>query len=542
VSRKRPLSPPPEIDGFEYVSIIGSGGFSDVFLYQQRRPRRRVAVKVLLHEWTGEGQREAFDAEADLMATLSTHPSIVTMYEADVAADGRPYLAMEFCSRPNMGARYRSERMSVPDVLRVAVQVAGAVETAHRAGILHRDIKPANILVTEYGHPALTDFGISSTLDDAGRAEGMSIPWSPPESFAEPPRTGLATDVWGLAATTYSLLASRTPFEVPGGSNSSADLVARIESAPLLPTGRTDVPASLERVLSTAMSKNPASRYPTALAFARALQAVQTELSFAVTPIDLLDDRGQVRDDEDGPQDGADEDELGTRMREVVSVDPRGPASAAGPAISSVPTAGGWAAQQSRPAPAVPTQTAGAAGHAVLEDDLGDTVHRSMASATPAPGPAAVPVPEAEPPRRRGPMVALGVMGAALLVAAVTLVVVLWPDAGGDADDPVSPVVTDAGDDPAPPADNLGGLVPAVTDLEGKVSGDEVVFTWTNPDPQDGDTFGWREPAALEEAHYQQVTEPTVTVPRAEDGETCVEVVVVRSGAFSIQPKGKCVG
>ncbi|MEK8225705.1 protein kinase [Oerskovia sp. M15] len=77
-------------------------GFSDVFLYQQQRPRRRVAVKVLLHEWSSESQRAAFDVEADLMATLSTHPSIVTMYEADVASDGRPYLAMEYCSRPNL--------------------------------------------------------------------------------------------------------------------------------------------------------------------------------------------------------------------------------------------------------------------------------------------------------------------------------------------------------------------------------------------------------------------------------------------------------
>src|SRR5690606_26326416 len=109
VSTKRAPSPPPEITGFEYVSLIGSGGFSDVFLYQQQRPRRRVAIKVLLHEWSSHSQRAAFDAEADLMATLSTHPSIVTMYEADIADDGRPYLAMEYCSRPNLGARYRSE-------------------------------------------------------------------------------------------------------------------------------------------------------------------------------------------------------------------------------------------------------------------------------------------------------------------------------------------------------------------------------------------------------------------------------------------------
>ncbi|MFI2103630.1 serine/threonine-protein kinase [Isoptericola sp. NPDC019693] len=539
MSRKRPPSPPPEIAGFEYVSIIGSGGFSDVFLYQQRRPRRRVAVKVLLHEWTNEGQREAFDAEADLMATLSTHPSIVTMYEADVSADGRPYLAMEFCSRPNLGARYRSERLSVPDVLRIAVQIAGAVETAHRAGILHRDIKPANILVTEYGHPALTDFGISSTLDDAGRAEGMSIPWSPPESFAEPPRTSVGTDVWGLAATTYSLLASRTPFEVPGGANSSADLVARIESASLQPTGRSDVPASLERVLGTAMAKNPQARYATALDFARALQAVQTELSFAVTPIDLLDDRGQVRDD--APE-APDEDEVGTRLREVVSVDPRGPA--AGTLAPVAPPAPAPARPWGSPAPTAEAGTTGAGARpaAVLADDLGDTVHRSMSTAAP-PAPAAEPQAEPAPaPAPRRGLVAGLVAGLVVLLG--VLAVVLWPD-GSDApadDDPVSPSATGAVDAGAPPADNLSGLVPSVTELEGEAQGDEVVFTWTNPDPVEGDTYGWRTAERLEDVAYTQVDSTTVTVDRTEGEETCIEVVIVRSGAFSVDPKGVCVG
>jgi serine/threonine protein kinase len=552
VSSKRAPSPPPQIDGFEYLSLVGSGGFSDVFLYQQRRPRRRVAVKVLLHEWTGEGQREAFDAEADLMATLSTHPSIVTMYEADVAEDGRPYLAMEYCSRPNLGSRYRSERLSVADVLRIAVQISGAVETSHRAGILHRDIKPANILVTEYGHPALTDFGISSTLDDAGRAEGMSIPWSPPESFGDPPSTGVGTDVWGLAATTYSLLASRTPFEVPGGTNSSADLVSRIESAPLQPTGRTDVPASLERVLSTAMAKNPAARYPTALAFARALQAVQTELSFAVTPIDLLDDAGLVHETDAAPGSGDspdDEDDVGTRLREVVSVDPRGPgvggaSSAASPtSMTSVPaswtapggtgTPGGWASTGARPAVAT-AQT----GTAQLAPDLGDTVHRAVASAA-TPDPA--PVPEAEPvARSRGAVGALVATALVAVVAVVTLLVVLLqPD--GEAEPEAAPTTQQEVEDPGLPADNLGGLVPAVRDLSGEVQGDEVVFTWTNPEPQDGDTYGWRVPAIGAETAYTPVEEPTVTVPRDESGETCVEVVVNRSGAPSYEPKVECV-
>ncbi|BDZ41257.1 hypothetical protein GCM10025865_05560 [Paraoerskovia sediminicola] len=376
MSSRRTPAPPPDIEGYAYVSLVGSGGFSDVYCYQQSRPRRRVAIKVLLQEWSSDSQREAFDAEADLLASLSTHPSIVTMYEASVSDDGRPYLAMEYCSRASLGDRYRSERLSVPEVLRTAVLVAGAVETAHRAGILHRDIKPANLLVTDYGHPVLTDFGISATVDKAGIAEGMSIPWSPPESFAEVPTSGVGTDVWALGATTYSLLAGRSPFEVPGGQNASADLIGRIESTPLPALGRSDVPASLERVLATAMAKSADARFPSALAFARALQSVQQELSLAATPIDVLDDSGAVQDVGVVPgggndtgwapaasgsgggtagggaagtagavgagvaaeaaaggvhgsaaddHDHDDDDDAGTRLRQVVSIDPAGP-------------------------------------------------------------------------------------------------------------------------------------------------------------------------------------------------------------------------
>src|SRR5690606_40787446 len=110
-----------------------------------------------------------------------------------------------------------------------------------------------------------------------------------------------------------------------------ATISTLIESSPLPPTGRTDVPASLERVLATAMAKNPASRYPTVLAFARALQQVQNELSYAVTPIDLLDDSGHVQEEEP-------DDDGGTRLRQVVSIDPSGAGAAAGTSAPPRPT------------------------------------------------------------------------------------------------------------------------------------------------------------------------------------------------------------
>ncbi|ASK64988.1 serine/threonine protein kinase [Brachybacterium avium] len=317
----RPPSRPPRLPGYEYEQLLGSGGFADVFLYRQFRPQRRVAIKVLLSNVLDESVRRLFDAEANVMAQMSTHPSIVTIHQAEVSDDHRPYIVMEYCPRPNYGLRFRKERITVAEALRVGVQIAGAVETAHRAGILHRDIKPANILVTDYNRPALTDFGISIATgqgDDIEDSQGMSIPWSPPEFFADPPRSDVRSDVFSLAATVYSLLAGQTPFERRGQRNTASDLIHRISSEPLHPLERPDVPAELNRLLSIAMAKEPIGRYDTALAFGRSLQQVELSLSLPVTQMDVLDDRAS------GTAHSAEDDELDmhTRIRKVATVDP----------------------------------------------------------------------------------------------------------------------------------------------------------------------------------------------------------------------------
>ncbi|MDQ1542838.1 MAG: hypothetical protein QOK08_476, partial [Actinomycetota bacterium] len=207
MARRLP-SQPPVLPGFSHVHVLGSGGFADVFLYAQNMPRRQVAVKVMLSEVVNDQVRQMFQAEANLMAQLSAHPSILTVYQAGVSADGRPYLVMELCSA-SLSARYRSERIPVPEVLRIAVRIGSAIETAHRAGVLHRDIKPSNILMTAYGHPVLADFGIAATVADSRDQEmiGMSIPWSAPEVLMDETPGSIHSEVWSLAATVYSLLA-----------------------------------------------------------------------------------------------------------------------------------------------------------------------------------------------------------------------------------------------------------------------------------------------------------------------------------------------
>jgi serine/threonine protein kinase len=291
------------LPGFSYIHVLGSGGFADVFLYEQNMPRRQVAVKVMLSEVVNDQVRQMFQAEANLMAQLSGHPAILTVYQAGVSADGRPYLVMELCSA-SLSERYRRERISVAEVLRIAVKIGSAVETAHRAGVLHRDIKPSNILLTAYGHPVLSDFGIAASLTVAKEEDsvGLSIPWSAPEVLLDETPGSIASEVWSLGATVYSLLAGRSPFEVPGGSNSSSDLMSRIARAKPQPIGRADVPASLEQLLRRAMSRRPEQRPASALDFVRELQVVETELGVSQTPIEVSLDEwalGTVSDLED---------------------------------------------------------------------------------------------------------------------------------------------------------------------------------------------------------------------------------------------------
>ncbi|SDY54238.1 serine/threonine-protein kinase [Herbiconiux ginsengi] len=291
---------PPRLAGFDYLQTIGSGGFADVYLYEQHLPRRRVAVKVLATDVFDDRAVEHFRDEANLMAQLSTHPSIVTIHQAGIAETGQPYLVMEYCAQPNFGSRFRAAPIPVTEALAVGVQIAGAVETAHRAGILHRDIKPANILVTDYHRPALADFGIAGTLGAAHAIDALSVPWAAPEVLTDEATLRVSSDVYALGATIYSLLAGRAPFEIPGGDNSAEAMSARIRAGGLPPIGRADVPPAVEEAIAVALSASPSARSTSALAFGRALQRVQEQLGFSVTPIDVTDDaftRGPSFDD-----------------------------------------------------------------------------------------------------------------------------------------------------------------------------------------------------------------------------------------------------
>lgn len=417
MARRLP-SAPPILPGFSYLRVLGSGGFADVFLYEQNMPRRQVAVKVLLAAVVNDQVRQLFQAEANVMAQLSSHPSILTVFQASLSADGRPYLVMEYCSGA-LGQRYRDEPLSVPEALRIGIKIASAVETAHRSGILHRDIKPSNILITAYGHPVLSDFGIAATLGEAESADavGLSIPWSAPEVLLEDVSGSIASEVWSLGATVYSLLAGRSPFEQPGADNGSAALMSRISKGKVPAIGRADVPARLEIILGRAMSRRPDARQRSVLELIRELQSIEADLGLAQTPLEVaMDDWAAAT--------LADPDDR-TRVSGVNSIDPHAP-------------------RRRRKPPAVGART----------DSRPPLGHS-------APGTSQTRVP---PQRRRGAM-----MWA--LIASSVLVVALAATAASLL------VRQDVSD------------IPAVSELDGRLSSGTVTFTWTDPGVRSGDNY-----------------------------------------------------
>ncbi|MDQ2661117.1 MAG: serine/threonine protein kinase [Actinomycetota bacterium] len=561
---RRAPSTPPDLPGYTPLQLLGSGGFADVFLYEQRLPRRKVAVKVLLTEELGRDTRAQFVAEANLMAQLSAHPFIVTIFHADVSGDGRPYFVMEYCSGPSLAEQYKRERFAVEDALRTGIRLAGAVATAHAAGILHRDIKPANVLTNVYGWPALTDFGISSNLEgelpvhtmtspvdptstSSGQsAVGMSVPWSPAEMFEDDPRPDQRSDVFSLAATVHTLLAGRTPFEIPGRPNGSLDLIGRIERGAITPIERADVPRSLASVLAKGMSTRRDDRYPSAVEFARALQRVELELGYASTNIEVPN---LATEREAAPGDDAD----ATRARSVRSVEaqPVAPTPHDDDAtrarmprpIDAQPNTGAVAADSTPDDGTVVRSAVGRAAGAPAGPAAGvdETVVRPRRTVVAGQTPAAAvarPQPTREPgegsgagaagsrPKRSRAASVVGIAAGIVVVGAIGVAMALSGTLQQGAPDPTTaPVSEDAILEATVPTPEVEPGVPA-----GDGSG--VSFAVSHENAEDGDRYRWQR--ADGSGSTEVADGPTILVEGVGAGDRiCIDVQVQRGSKTS---------
>jgi serine/threonine protein kinase len=535
---------PPELPGYTFVRNLGSGGFADVHLYRQQKPAREVAVKVLRDDEADPASRElfreAFRAEANHIAQLSEHPFIIRIYDTGTTSDGREYFAMQYCPGPSLADLYRRQPFTVADALRTGIRLSSAVATAHAAGILHRDIKPANVLTNSYGWPILTDFGIASALEAEPAGHGttrgaaidtgssteqsfpMSIPWSAPEVHEEL-RTDFRTDVFSLAATIYTLLAGRTPFELPGQSSQNV-LIARIVRGQITPMERTDVPAELLAALTRGMEVDPDDRFESAAAFGRALEAVELQQQLPRTDVPVLVDPV--------PYERADDSEPATRVRGVPTVQSQRSTKGkpSSPSPTSTPASLDPALERTR-------LRDEAAGAPALDSTLR---RRDVAPPPEAPTDDEIAAPPAGAPRRPRPRwlaSVLGVLGALAAIAIViTLVVVFAPDAGGS-DDPALPTSGPEDQDPV-----IGSPVP-VPVLESVAVGADgsVTFTWSNPSPEEGDSYVWERTDGASDDQRHPTTEPTATVTGVAAGTTvCIDVYVRRDGELSPEPLSEC--
>ena len=239
---------------------------------------RQVAVKIITRKLDNPEERERFLRESSAAGRMSSHPGIVTVHDAGLLDDDRPYLVMELCTGGSLTRRLApDDRQSQEWVRDLGVRIADALAAAHDQGVLHRDVKPANVLIDQYGHAGLADFGLAVMTDGMDleeRLEALTPAYAPPEAFA--PHTPTASgDVYSLAATLYALLCGHAPRAVDPDQADPDMTAAQVVMAHLDdPVDRLpDVDPGLMDVLMTALDDDP-TRRPTAVAFRDALAAL----------------------------------------------------------------------------------------------------------------------------------------------------------------------------------------------------------------------------------------------------------------------------
>jgi serine/threonine-protein kinase len=273
-----PLSPSsptqeihPQLDHYEILEPLGSGGMGKVYKARQVALKRLVALKMVLAGYHATRQElERFRAEAEAVAALQ-HPHIVQIYEIG-EKDGCPYLALEYVDGGSLDQHLKRRPLPALQAARLVRTLAQAIHHAHQHNIVHRDLKPGNVLLTANGTPKVADFGLAKRLDEArGRTQTGSVMGTPAYMAPEQAegrlrQVGPATDVYSLGAILYECLTGRPPFEAP----SLLETLEQVRSeAPRPPRQlQPGLPPDLETICLKCLEKDPGLRYPSAQALA----------------------------------------------------------------------------------------------------------------------------------------------------------------------------------------------------------------------------------------------------------------------------------
>lgn len=271
---------------YEIISLIGAGGMGEVYRARDTRLDRTVAIKILPPGLSSNAAlRERFEREARAISAIS-HPNICALYDVG-SADSTEYLVMEYLEGETLADRIARGPLPTSLIVRYGAQIAEALQKAHRAGITHRDLKPGNVMITTSG-AKLLDFGLAKFIEPAGRVfsdhsapttmaapltgEGKivgTLVYMSPEQLEGKPLDH-RTDIFSLGVILYEMATAQRPFR----GDTQASVIAAIMSTDPAPirTLQVTTPPALERIIQTALEKNPEERWQTAQDVARQLR------------------------------------------------------------------------------------------------------------------------------------------------------------------------------------------------------------------------------------------------------------------------------
>ncbi len=258
-----------QLGNYRLASLLGRGGFAEVYLGQHVRLSMQAAIKVL-HAHLSDEEIKGFQHEAETIAKL-IHPHIVRVLDFDVS-NGIPFLVMDYCADGTLRKRHsKGERVPILTVVSYVQQVADALQYAHDQKLIHRDVKPENTLIGQRNTILLSDFGIAATAHSTSSMSTQvpvgTIPYMAPEQIQAQARP--ASDQYALGIIVYEWLCGARPFE---GSYTEIFAKHLMTPPPPLHQKVPTIPPDVEQVVLTALAKEPHQRFATVQAFATALE------------------------------------------------------------------------------------------------------------------------------------------------------------------------------------------------------------------------------------------------------------------------------
>ena len=283
---------------YEIIKKIGRGGMGEVYLAMDSQLSRKVALKLLAPEFTGDRERlNRFEQEARTVSALD-HPCILTLFESGESDEGRHFISTEYVRGETLKEHCLHSNPGLEKKLDIAIQIASALAAAHEAGVIHRDIKPENIIIRPDGYIKVLDFGIAKLSEPSAVADGLNVDGEKPTRPMIKTDTGLImgtapymspeqangikvdarTDIWSLGVVLYEMLTGVRPF---GGDTPTETIIEIIQKEPpLISSFNTEFAAEFDWLFEKTFCKEPEGRYQTADELRNDLKKIKQKIEF----------------------------------------------------------------------------------------------------------------------------------------------------------------------------------------------------------------------------------------------------------------------